>query len=289
MIGLFQWDVSSGLTRANLLVLLIIILSTLTGSGHGFPRAMMMGSTTSYSTELTSLSFSVTSGGTTAFCDLSFATDFTCISHAQVACTLLSEDGSEPTMGRVEYSGEFIAKIDGIAYNIDAMVSLYTSSSTISSLTLCMFPTCSPSSSSLQQDWCLDYSAGCGSSSTSSRSSSSPSHSTFKYISSSYVSYYSSSSSFSSSSSVADFGWSSGSEGVVFAWPSFESSSEAATSSSVTASSSVVDEINTTTFTTPQTTAPPPRTTRTTTVFTTAGAVTNSRGSIITDNKSSSR
>ena len=86
----------------------------------------MMGSTSSYSTDLTSLSFSVTSGGTTAFCDLSFATDFTCISHAQVsqelrkvskfdcaqvACTLLSEDGSEPSMGRVEYSGEFIAKI----------------------------------------------------------------------------------------------------------------------------------------------------------------------------------
>ena len=134
----------------------------------------------------------------------------------------------------------------------------------------------------------MDYSVGCGSSSSSSsRSSSSPSHSTFKYISSSYVSFYSSSSSsssksssspshstfkyisssylsfssssFSSSSrstdgegltlvfgssptfsssecSVADFAWSSTSEGVVFAWPSFESSYITGTSPSLSPS-----------------------------------------------------
>merc|ERR1711872_880188 len=285
---------------------------------------MMMGSASSYSSAHTTLFFSVTSNGTTAHCDLSFVTDFTCISKAQVSCTLISQDDSDIDMGKMDYSGDFINKIDGTAYNIEAILSFYPSSNTISSLILCMFPTCSPSSSSIQQDFCLDYSAGCGSSSSSSiRSSSSPSHSTFKYISSSYPSFYSSSSSSSFSSSikstegeglvlifgsspssskwsVAGFGWSSGSDGVVFAWPSFESSSETAgaTTSSLTSSSSssiATIEINTTTLTTDGTTATTAGTTagttdgtttvfttaETTTGFTTTGGVTNSMGSLV--------
>merc|ERR1719431_185596 len=212
---------------------------------------------------------------------LCFITDFTCISQAEVSCTLIGEDAGNQDIGKLSYSGDFITKIDGMAYNIDASISLYPSSNKISSLIICMVPTCGSSSSSLGQDLCLDYSAVCGSSSSSSssRSSSSPSHSTFKYISSSYASFYSSSSSSSKSTegegvalifgssptissssstcSVADFGWSSGSEGVVFAWPSFESSSDvlnggtSLTTSSTTSSSfsSSGTNINRTTIT----------------------------------------
>merc|ERR1719250_512058 len=247
----------------------------------------------------TTVAFSVTVNGSTAFCQLSFSTDFVCLSYAGVSCQVAGDGGN---MGQVEHVWDFVSKIGGVAYDMDAILTFNPSTQEIIILVICSSSTCASSSSSIGgPNTCMDYPRLCGSSSSSSsQSSSSPIHSTFKYISSSYISFYSSSSSSSnylhsssssssssssdngglkilfvcsssdsssssSACSVADFGWSSGSEGVVFAWPSYPSSSTFSSSSSAM--------IFTTTVTTPRTT---------TGAFTTQGGVTNSRGSILT-------
>jgi len=263
----------------------------------------------------TTVSFSVTVNGSTAFCQLSFSSDFVCISYAGVSCQVA---GSGEDMGQVEHTWDFITKIDGMVYDMEATLTFNPSTDEIDTLVICSSSTCASSSSSLSgRDTCLDYPRLCGSSSSSSsssQSSSSPNHSIFKYISSSYVSFYSSSSSSShlhccssssltssssssssssdnggliltfgsspsdsssSACSIADFGWSSGSEGVVFAWPSYPSSSfpEASqTDSTSTFSSSSTAQISTTVTTATQGTTT--ATQGTTTAFTTNGGVT---------------
>ena len=76
----------------------------------------------------TTVPFSVTVGGTTAFCQLSFSTDFVCISYAgvtayyrdysvlitmlfQVSCQLVSADGALAHLGQVDHPLDFVTKI----------------------------------------------------------------------------------------------------------------------------------------------------------------------------------
>merc|ERR1711915_519378 len=202
---------------------------------------------------MTEFPFTIITEENTAFCQLHFASDITCIEFAQVTCKLLKKDA--PKMGRGTHSETFITKINGAAYDIYVSITVSPDSEALHNLELCPSSTCIGSSSSASS--CIDYCIY-SSSSSSSFSSSSPIHSEFKYVSSSYLSLSSSSSSSSSSSlsldgqglvlifgsspgfssspcSVANFGWSSGSEGIVQAWSEFSSSSSSETTTETTA------------------------------------------------------
>jgi len=66
----------------------------------------------------TTVSFSVTVDGSTAYCQLSFSTDLFCISHAQVSCQVVGESD----MGLVEHAWDFIERIDGVPYDMTAQI-----------------------------------------------------------------------------------------------------------------------------------------------------------------------
>merc|ERR1712002_643339 len=122
-------------------------------------------------------------------------------------------------MGKVDYTGDHLARIHGMPYDVRLSMTLTPDSNIINSPVLCLQDACSMgSSSSMFAGTCLDYSTSCPSSSSSS-SSSSPVHSPFIFASSSYIS---SSSSSSSSSPTGGSGLT-----LIFGSSPFESSSSA--------------------------------------------------------------
>merc|ERR1712142_2315 len=248
---------------------------------------------------MTDFPFTIITEENTAFCQLHFASDMTCIEFAQVTCKLLKNDA--PKMGRVTHSETFITKINGAAYDIYVSITVSPDSEALHNLQLCPSSTCTGSSSSASS--CIDYCIY-SSSSSSSFSSSSPIHSDFKYISSSYLSLGSSSSSSSSSSlslngeglvlifgsspgcssspcSVANFGWSSGSEGIVQAWSEFSSSSSSLLDKGTSSLHSHYSSPCTSATFVSSSSSSSETTSSETTTETTAQVVTNSQGSVI--------
>merc|ERR1719154_337815 len=131
--------------------------------------------TTRALSSVSGIPFSVSEEGTTALCDLSFTTDLNIIQSTQISCrTLYDLVGNQVNIGQTTTNWTFFADIGGEVFKLEASLAFNPEEETITSLIICLSPTCSlASSSTATSGFCLNQPVSSSSHSSSSSKSSS--------------------------------------------------------------------------------------------------------------------